>query len=192
MRWRATAMLLLVGVVAGVGATLLATSWLARRERSHAKAVYPGGAAPSITSLPPRSPAEIDRDHRAHSEALASALAAEPRNDQWASKAEEALRRDLAGLADAGAAFTGPSVECKSTICAASLRWPNYRQALQGYTLPLEAIYELNCRRSIYLAPPEDPLAAYQATLYLDCRERGAASADAVGQTRDSGVAFAH
>jgi hypothetical protein len=73
----------------------------------------------------------------------------------------------MTDVADAG--FAVEDVECHMTLCKAKVRWPSLEDAQRGYTKILHAQYDVNCGRSVYLAPPDSPGASYEATTYFDC-----------------------
>jgi hypothetical protein len=162
MGWRQTVLQCAFGAVVGVTATLLVARFFSNRD--------PHRPSPPNANTPLRSPAELDELHRRRSEVLGQALESERRDDEWAVRAESDLRHQLAANVDAGMGVTLQSVDCRSSICRARLRWSTHADATRGYAFALEARYELNCETTIYLPKPEQPDTSYEADFYFDCR----------------------
>lgn len=71
--------------------------------------------------------------------------------------------------------FSVRDVECKTTMCRATVEWEDYAAAQStGLRLPEREIPGLNCNRHIWLEEPEDPTEPYSADFYLDCTDQRA------------------
>ncbi len=94
----------------------------------------------------------------------------ESEDPRWAPRATQTLRSNLSDLAPAlGARAT--SVSCRTTMCAADLEWPSFSEANRGINEMVKHAYALNCARSIFRPPPEDPSQPYRVTMYVDCEQ---------------------
>jgi hypothetical protein len=111
-------------------------------------------------------PAEAAAVHAAAERAFQQRLIEEVRDPAWASAASASLRADLTRAAAAGK-FDVKAVDCKRTMCAATIDWANYDSARESYAVLLNTPYELRCGRSVYIPEPEDRSAPYRATTYF-------------------------
>jgi hypothetical protein len=69
-------------------------------------------------------------------------------------------------------------VDCRTTLCTATLEWPSFVDARNGFRSILHSQDRANCGREILLLDSEDPSAPYQATAVLDCTEWRAGNVD--------------
>jgi hypothetical protein len=60
------------------------------------------------------------------------------------------------------------AVTCKTSMCTVNLEWPSYGDAVRETTSML-ALPVKNCARHLYIPPPDGPMDAYRASLYLSC-----------------------
>jgi hypothetical protein len=105
---------------------------------------------------------------------LEQRLLAEPVDPAWSSEAMELLRKDLSAITRSGG-FELAAVECRTTMCRATLRWDNYGAAVKaGLHLPELATPGLNCTTGIWLEEPSSPAESYSSNLFLDCSEQRA------------------
>jgi hypothetical protein len=95
----------------------------------------------------------------------------------------ESLRSDLSAVATK-AGFNLVAAECRTQMCRATLQWDSYGAALKtGAQLAERAIPGLNCVKSIWLKEPDNPSAPYSSSLFLDCNEQRAGTADTIPVT---------
>ncbi len=92
----------------------------------------------------------------------------EPLDEEWAVSSSDLLRRNLAD-ATADSEVEIVEVECRSTTCVATIRWPSYQTAFGSYRGLLVQPYSVNCRRSMSVPPPADPTISYEAHLFFRC-----------------------
>jgi hypothetical protein len=104
------------------------------------------------------------KELRAHAE--------EPRDPAWAGKTQGLFAADLKTMTSRGA-FEVLSVECKTTSCSATLKWPDYATAQSAAELILHQHYRANCGREVHLPPPgsEHESEPYQTTVLFTCEE---------------------
>lgn len=151
-----------IGAVAGVLAAVIVGHFIVAK---------PGAALDRRTA--PKS-ADIEAAQRSRVTALEQAFSTEPRANSWAAPSESSFRRDLSAKIQSQAkieAIAVLDVTCKTSICAARLRWTNYDLAISTYERFIGTPYEVNCGRSVYLPAPAERATAYEATLYFDCRQ---------------------
>ena len=130
-----------------------------------------GGPSPPVMPGEPPSPEEeaaIEAQHLALWSAKLVEHAAQDVDARWSAMASQGLAADLARLGDERG-FLLVSTDCRTTTCAAALRWPSYEAAVDGFSALLHAEYALACERRITLPEPEDPAAPYEGTILFDC-----------------------
>jgi len=119
-------------------------------------------------------PAGPEDDARLRSEKVVrhqNAIAAhrqQGRDSRWARASEASLRGDLETLS-AAARFEIEEVDCRSTSCISTVRWPNHSAALALWPELLHANYHLGCAREITLPEPADVSQPYHATMVFNC-----------------------
>lgn len=91
------------------------------------------------------------------------------RDSRWARASEASLRGDLETLSSA-ARFEVEEVDCRSTSCISTVRWPNHSVALASWPDLLHANYHLGCAREITLPEPADVSQPYRATVVFNCQ----------------------
>ena len=155
------------GIVAGGVVTGLATRAISSRANVAADAA-PSNISTARSSDPglPPDPKAITALHAADAAKLAARLDLETVDPTWSSDEARGLAATL-GVAAQAAGFDLVGVECKTTLCAATLGWPSYDSAKRGYGIVMHA--GAACVRSIFLPEPADTTGPYQATGYYDC-----------------------
>jgi len=104
----------------------------------------------------------------------------DPIDPNWSGEATRFLQAGLAERAEE-AGFTVLLAECKTEVCRATLRFPDYQAAARnGSRLAARTLHGLNCAKSIRLKEPDNPAAPFDASLYLDCSKLRAGEADAL------------
>ena len=93
---------------------------------------------------------------------------AERPDPAFAASAAGSLRRELGTLADKGG-FRVVDVDCRTTMCLASVEWPSYALVADGANQIMAHPYAVNCAMETRFPPPDDPAKAYQASVYFDC-----------------------
>jgi hypothetical protein len=129
-----------------------------------------GGPSEPMPDEPP-SPLEaalIEAQSLALWSSQLAAHAAEAIDEPWSSEASRKLRIDLVQLGEEHG-FSLLRTDCKTTSCAAALRWPSYHAAVEGFAALLHAGYEVDCARRITLPEPNDPDQPYDGTILFDC-----------------------
>jgi len=101
-------------------------------------------------------------------DALYQQHAAQPVDGSWAPEANQSLGGALHRLGAEGH-FRVQGVDCRTTLCVATLEWPSYGEATANYARVLHEPYAVNCRRSILLPEPADRLRPYDGRLVFDC-----------------------
>ncbi len=91
------------------------------------------------------------------------------RDARWARASEASLRADLGTLSSA-ARFEVEEVDCRSTSCISTVRWPNHSATLASWPELLHANYQLGCAREITLPDPADVSQSYRATVVFNCQ----------------------
>jgi hypothetical protein len=136
------------------------------RELDKAKASAPTEAA--VDSLP--TPEEDKRALEDRLRTLKQRFEADPRDPQWSVSSVAAFRSDFAAL-EQQAPLKLVNVDCRTTACIATVRWPNYETALQQGDALVHHPYSVNCSRHLTMPPPDDPAASYESTVQFDCTE---------------------
>jgi hypothetical protein len=155
----------LVGAAAGVLAGAILAVSLA--------AVYSSlSTHPSSASRPAPDPSRLRASNEEDLRARAERHDREP-HSEWSDGAAASLRSSLDEVSTPGD-FSVVDVDCRTTICAASLAWPTYAAARSGYQTALTLGAEQGCGKFIYVPEPRDLQKPYEATLYLDCAARTA------------------
>lgn len=93
-------------------------------------------------------------------------------DEEWANTTNQLFQSDISKIAD-DKGFSLIYSECRSTQCAAILRWPSYSEAALGFTHLLHHTYEANCARHTLLPEPDelDAHQPYEMTIIFDCSE---------------------
>lgn len=89
-------------------------------------------------------------------------------DEGWSSQASRSFQAELTRLGEERG-FLLVRTECKTTSCAATLRWPSFDAAVDGFAALLHAGYELGCARRTTLPEPDDPEQPYDSTLLFEC-----------------------
>jgi len=89
-------------------------------------------------------------------------------DDPWASDTGRLLSADFNTLA-AKTGTTSVTVDCRTTICVATLAWTDFDHASNGWQHALNYFFRANCRKKIQLPPPADKSASYSAPMIFEC-----------------------
>jgi hypothetical protein len=94
----------------------------------------------------------------------------EEADPQWAAATTPLFVADMADLGEV-AGFSLVQTTCRSTQCAAVLKWSSYGEATQGYAALLHHPYQANCARHTLLPAPDATEAEhpYFMTIIFDC-----------------------
>jgi hypothetical protein len=164
--------LLLVGVISVVDVAAVGSRFASAQERPNPP--FTGGP------LEPGSPARVDPDIdleqqkelealRARYERFLEDHAQEKVDRAFQTRWTERLRGNLDAMGrDLG--FEIREISCRESTCVASLRWPDFIRAMEGY---VHIVHESapRCHTSILLDPPRDPTSPYEhKVLYSDCQ----------------------
>lgn len=171
----------LVGLSSGVAVSAL---W----SRPRAAQLMALGSGSRRTAGPPPQPsemvsgrdaglAEAEQSHRAQYDSLIKRHEAESRNDLWATEAQRSLNREMAQGSKGH--FRIVDIDCRSTICVATVEWANYETATDNAHELFQRQQYLGCPRSIILDPPEQGALSrmYRAQLVVDCGKQGLTAA---------------
>lgn len=88
----------------------------------------------------------------------------------WAGQAAYDLRANLEKLGSKQG-YATKSVDCRATLCRASLEWPSYREAQTTWRSVLHQTYEPNCATEVYVPPPDADEGPYEGTIIFDCSD---------------------
>jgi hypothetical protein len=94
-------------------------------------------------------------------------FSAEQLDERWARETATAFEDDLKD-ASAGR-WSMVSIECATSLCRGTLKWPSYHQATASLMPLLVAHYKNNCKVSVALPPPPDVGAPYDGNVFFDC-----------------------
>ncbi len=129
-------------------------------------------STPTASQPPP--PVNVEESRRIHEDEEREALdrhARESIDAQWSARAVQSLESDLEQL-QVRAHGRAVRVDCRTTMCVATMEWPTHTEAVANYAHLLHGDYEVNCTRSILLHEPDDPTRPYQARLVFRCGDR--------------------
>lgn len=88
----------------------------------------------------------------------------------WATKTSKALGGSLDPVASAGG-FKVDGLTCRDHTCSATLEWPSFTAAAQGYRAVLDADLSVNCGRALALVEDAVPGKPYRTTVVFDCAD---------------------
>jgi len=94
----------------------------------------------------------------------------EPVDPSWARPAEALLDEDFVALGEE-AGFEFIDVTCASTTCVATVEWPSYHEAAEGYSEILHHRFRQNCGRVITIEPADNPEDVYRMPILFECAE---------------------
>jgi hypothetical protein len=132
---------------------------------------YVTGGRPGASQAAPIPPPDPKEAAARHGEVLRRFEADAP-DAEWAPGAAQTFRADLETLGST-LNFRLIDAECRTSMCKATLQWPNYEAARKTYFRVVSNPYALNCASDIYVPPPASPAdeaAAYSAPVVFDCR----------------------
>jgi hypothetical protein len=124
---------------------------------------------PKTPAEPASAEEEVAIEARAHQKWI-SRFEQERPDPAFAPSASRSLRADFDSLAT-GAKFRTVDVDCRTTMCAATLEWSSYADVRQSTNDIMGHGYDINCAKEIYFPPPDDIQKPYQATVFLDCEQ---------------------
>ncbi|WP_437963151.1 hypothetical protein WMF04_25780 [Sorangium sp. So ce260] len=140
------------------------------------RAEDPGGGgegAPSSDAPAPRTETREERLARAtewHRSRL-EAHRTQPTDAAWSTQAARSLQDGLHAVRGSSESFDVVSVDCKTTLCVATLDWADHGHARGASTRVLHHHYEPNCGVELFTPDPEDPGARYRSRVVFDCTE---------------------
>jgi hypothetical protein len=174
----------LAGAFAGTGigcaatlVTVVTLHWVTV-PKSEAPAKQTGGEA----GAPPSVLDAARAAERRRQQDYASRFDREVPEARWAPDVSASLVTDLRAAESKGR-FETLSVECRSTICAARLRWQTYSEARSALRAVVVLGYTsmARCKREVFLPDPQPEGVVCEAVAYFDCaRSRQDAEADHV------------
>jgi hypothetical protein len=127
---------------ANVEQRLTALEWRANAAKSEP-------APPPVEHSAPPDPVAFRRSEVEQEHVLAQRVAVEGRDGAWASASEASIRKTLDELAS-GQPFRVADVDCRTTMCAARLDWPNYEAARGGGFALVGAIFQPSCGHAMF------------------------------------------
>ncbi|WP_438035767.1 hypothetical protein [Sorangium sp. So ce204] len=117
----------------------------------------------------PRDLEAMRREETAWWTGVLDAHAQQRRDAGWAERAEESFQADLDAIAP-GRGLEIVDVDCRTTSCAATIRWPSYTpEVMDDAGFLAGRPYRERCAKSISVPPPEDPSAPYESKIVFDC-----------------------
>lgn len=108
---------------------------------------------------------------------LNARLNSEGSDPEWSPAAMTTFSGDLLATSTRGG-FDIVSLDCRTTMCAATLQWATYADALSNYTRVLHSSYRENCAVALHVPEPEARGAKYQAKVYFDCEQSRSGEVD--------------
>jgi hypothetical protein len=146
-------------------------SRISRLERSQAQTAEEPPAetkdAPAPTPRDPEARATHARQVRAEQEA---AFAAEAPDPSWSQRTSDVLTQDLNTAAEASG-YRVSSVECRTSRCKATLRWPSYEKMGDKWMALMTQSYSVNCA-TVFTAPRPSAVGdEYDSNIHFDCTE---------------------
>jgi hypothetical protein len=136
-------------------------------ERGRGQAIAAAGSATPTATAPP-DPEESRAAHRREHEAVLERFSHEPFDPRWSQQSREKFEHDLGALAEQNH-FKLLSVDCRTTLCQASLEWPDAGAAHSSLMNMVTAVYGLNCVKRIALDDVRDPASPLRGSLVFDC-----------------------
>ncbi|WP_437314935.1 hypothetical protein [Sorangium sp. So ce385] len=95
----------------------------------------------------------------------------EPTDSAWSAQSARSIQEGLRAVRGDAAPFDVVSVDCKTTLCVATLDWADYDKTRAASSQVLHHVYEPNCGVEFFNPPPEQPEARYQSQVIFDCTE---------------------
>ena len=121
--------------------------------------------SPALEPLPSAEEAER-RASVAHAARLES-FSSEPLDAAWAASTSSAISSELGATIRANQLQAQVSVECRTTQCVASVKWPDFETAKREF-MRVDTM-AVPCERHMFLAVPEREEDVYTASLVLNC-----------------------
>jgi len=130
---------------------------------STAPATSPAAAAPPAAV----QPLSAEQEATAHRTLIAHHFA-EPVDAAWSKPTQLAFEHDLEDAAKKGG-FETAEVACRQVTCRATVRWPSFQEAVNGYAVLGKKEYGTNC--GVHVALVDEPLPGkpYSTTVLFDC-----------------------
>lgn len=148
----------------------LAASLQQGREKAGAPVVSPTGATRAKGPAVSREEA-----HRAYARGNDEALAKhgqQPLDPAWAPRVSQHIQGRLQALQET-ADFKLESVDCRTSMCVATVEWSSRHAAADNHGELLSASFDLACGTRIYLPEAVDESRPFRTPLILDCARRG-------------------
>lgn len=124
-------------------------------------------APAGVTAHAPDPSAESPRT--SPPEQLSARFQAEQRDPNWAPLAERGFRAELDRIRERSG-FTVKSIQCRKTLCALVLEWPNSSDAEQGLGDIMHGELGQGCLRTGGISGP--PSTPHRETVWFDCSSR--------------------
>jgi len=133
------------------------------------RAPAPSEPAREPDPLPERPTAEEEsRQTVATRDAQQQAFDAEGYDPAWSNEARSAFNQDLTTLAQ-DKNYRVLNVDCKTTLCKATVEWPSYGEVRNTVSDLLYADYHNNCTKMVFAPVPDNQANPYQGTVMYDC-----------------------
>jgi hypothetical protein len=149
--------------------TALEKGMSARTEAS----AEPETAAPEAQL--PFDPAAAEAENREYFRVREQEFVTEQIDPTWGPRAQKTLGDELSTVSEQGS-FTVQSVECKTSLCRARLKWNNFSDAGANWRNVLHRNFSENCGHEVHVPPATNPEAPYELSFYFDCTESRAGS----------------
>ena len=130
----------------------------------------PAGSSSPGNLAPPATSAELKEHYEQRHVALLKRYSDEGTDSRWSVPAQKAIAANLTTVG-ANAGFQVGRVECRTTMCTASVEWPSYVTVRKTYAQILHAPLSVACAREVYVPEPDHPDAPYSTTVVLSCEE---------------------
>ncbi len=128
-------------------------------------------ARQDVAEMAPPSPEEIRRADEDTISRWADELIAfenEPVDVSYVRQVTLPLQRGVTSLGERSN-FEVANLECRSSMCRASLRSRTYADALQAAPKLAHESYEVNCAVRVVMPPPSDPEQPYESNVLYRC-----------------------
>ena len=111
---------------------------------------------------------EESRQTRAVRDEQQRAFDAEGYDPAWSTTARSEFSQDLEALAQ-DKNYRVLNVDCKTTLCKATVEWPSYGEVTNTASDLLYADYRNNCTKMVFAPTPTNRADPYQGTVMYDC-----------------------
>jgi hypothetical protein len=140
-----------------------------------------GASDEAVEAAEPSTPAEVRAERQAQMTQASAEFQVkvahhrvEPMDPSWAEPAARAFETEIRTLTGDG---TRPEelakVDCRSSSCVATISFPSYQAARNGFARYATGAYEIPCARSAVLDEPQDLTAPYDVDiLFSQCQRQ--------------------